>query len=468
MTALFAVLGLLQPAVAKAAGFSDVPNSNPYHVQIETLAQLGIIEGYPDGTFRPDAPLTRQQFAKMVVLAMRIAVSESDVCDFKDVTRSGAGSLYPDKYVAAVARERIATGYAVPSARRFKPLMPVTLGQLVTMVTRAAGRPLTAPPDSYRSSWREFDTIHAPAERIAEYNGLLRGLAPTGTALKSMSPWAIATRGQAAALLFNVMGTDSASLEGRFLGTADDLVRYFRAKTGGKDGKFTVPLDTLAQYYITYGARFGLRADMAWAQMIHETGWGQYGGDVLPAQNNMAGIGATGGGVHGNSFATAELGVIAQYAHLAWYVYPDHVSDPYCVKVTQPAGGPITTPGDPRHFLQPDGSPHRATARTVYDLSGTWAVGSDYGAALQRHIGGHRHHLRRLVRKDLDEHEGSGRTPRAPARGRRTRRARLRVAPGYGPGGDPDSGGCRRRRHGGGGVDRGRGRSARLGGVVVI
>jgi hypothetical protein len=384
MTVLFAVLGLLQPAAAKAAGFGDVPDSHPYHVQIETLAQLGIIEGYADGTFRPDAPLTRQQFAKMVVKAMRIAVSESDVCDFRDVSRSGAKGLYPDNYVAAVARERIATGYAVPSARRFKPYMAVTLGQLVTMVTRAAGRPLAAPPDAYSSSWGAFDTIHAPVERIAEYNGLMRGLAPTGTALKSLSPWAKATRGQAAALLFNVMGTDPDGLNGRFLGNADDLVRYFRAKTGGKDGQFTVPLETLAQYYITYGERFGLRADMAWAQMIHETGWGQYGGDVLPAQNNMAGIGATGGGVPGNSFATAELGVIAQYAHLAWYVYPDHVSDPYCVKVTQPADGPIATPGDPRHFLQSGGALHKAIARTVNDLGGAWAVSPGYGPALQR------------------------------------------------------------------------------------
>ncbi len=384
VTALFAVIVQPMPATAKAVGFTDVSSSCAYHVQIETLAQLGIIEGYPDGTFRPDDLLTRQQFAKMVVKAMRIAVSESDVCDFGDVSQSGANSLYPDNYVAAAAREGIAIGYVVPSARRFKPYTRVTLGQLLTMVTRAAGSPLTVPPDSYRSSWGIFDNVHAPTARMAEYNGLMRGLVSSGTTLKSLSPWAYATRGQAAALLFNVMGTDPAGLNGRFLGTADDLVRYFRAMTGGKDGKFTVPLGTLAQYYITYGERFGLRADMAWAQMIHETGWGQYGGDVLPEQNNMAGIGATGGGVRGNSFVTAELGVIAQYAHLAWYVYPDHVSDPYCVKVTQPADGPITVPGDPRHFAQAGGAPHKATARTVYELSGTWAVSSGYGTALQR------------------------------------------------------------------------------------
>ncbi len=99
-------------------------------------------------------------------------------------------------------------------------------------------------------------------------------------------------------------------------------------------------LETLAKLYVVYGKRFGIRADMAWAQMIHETGYGQYGGDVAPEQNNMAGIGAT-GGIPGNSFATAELGVIAQYIHLAWYIYPEHMSDPYCILVSQPADGPI-------------------------------------------------------------------------------------------------------------------------------
>jgi hypothetical protein len=180
------------------------------------------------------------------------------------------------------------------------------------------------------------------------------------------------------------MGTDPSALSGRFLGDSTDLVRYFREKTNGNDGKFSVSLPELAKLYVIYGKRLGIRADMAWAQMIHETGYGQYGGVVSPEQNNMAGIGATGPGVPGHSFATAELGVIAQYAHLAWYVYPQHFADPYCVKVEQPADGPITTPGDPRHFVQEGGSPHKGNVRTVYELSGKWAPGAEYGTAIQR------------------------------------------------------------------------------------
>ena len=376
---------LLVPGVAQAqtVGFSDVSDSSPYKVQIETLAQLGVVNGFSDGTFRPDDLVSRQQFAKMVILAMRIDVSEDDKGIFTDVNKSSDVELYPDNYVAAAARDKIVSGYDSSAGPLFKPYANITLAQMVTMGTRACDRALYVPPDSFQSAWGSFDTVHSVIARVAQYNGLLRELAPPGKTLKSMSPWRNATRAEAAALLFNVMGTDTAGLNGRFLGDSSDLVRMFREATNGDDGKFTVPLEQLAKLYVQYGRRFGIRADMAWAQMIHETGYGQYGGDVDPAQNNMVGIGATGGGVPGNSFATAELGVIAHYVHLAWYLYPEHMSDPDCVLVTQPADGPITTPGDPRHFVQTDGSVHKGNVRTVYDLSGKWAPGATYGSAVQ-------------------------------------------------------------------------------------
>ncbi|MGI5939921.1 MAG: S-layer homology domain-containing protein [Thermoleophilia bacterium] len=382
VTAVAVSLSLAPSAQARTAGFVDVPSSHAYHVQIETMAQLGVLEGYNDGTFRPDDPVTRQQFAKMAVEAMRIAVSEADVCSFIDVQRSGADSLYPDNYVAAAQREKLVIGYVGAKGPIFKPTAPITLAQVITIATRGALSPLVVPPASYKSAWGVFDPSHGVVARVAQYNGLLRDLAPAGTRIGSMSPWAKATRGQAAAVLFNVMGTDPAGMNGRFLGDSTDLVDMFRARGKG-DGRFTVSLTTLAKLYVTYGERFGIRADMAWAQMIHETGYGQFGGDVMPEQNNMAGIGAIGGGVPGHSFATAELGVIAQYVHLAWYLYPKHMSDPYCVMVQQPVDGPITTPGDPRHFGQPDGSVHRGNVRTVFDLSGKWAPGSEYGSKIQ-------------------------------------------------------------------------------------
>jgi len=120
----------------------------------------------------------------------------------------------------------------------------------------------------------------------------------------------------------------------------------------------------IAPIYIQYGILFDIRADIAWAQMCHETGFLEYTGDVSPDQNNFCGMGATGGGVPGNSFATEELGIIAQYAHLAWYYYPDHINQ-YCNAIY-----------DPRHF----GSYHyKYTGDTTLGfLNGNWAPGATY------------------------------------------------------------------------------------------
>jgi Mannosyl-glycoprotein endo-beta-N-acetylglucosaminidase/S-layer homology domain len=343
------VLGVTVPMclpVAEAVGFSDVPEANPYHVQIETLAQLKIVTGYADGTFVPASPVTCQDYTAMVSAAMGKEVSSIET-------------------------------YGVP------PSAVLSMAQMIAIGMSAAGRVLPTPPDYFQSTWGAFDTTYSSVVSQAEYNRMLRGLTPSERDLKAMLPTQPASRGAAAAFVFNLMGTDPDGMCGRFMGDATDLVAYFRAKKGSVEGKFTVPLGALARYYIVYADRFGIRADMAWAQMLHETGYGQYGGDVSPSQNNMAGIGATGGGVPGNSWATAELGVVAQYAHLAWYVFPQHMSDPYCVKVTQPAVGPITVPGDPRHFVQADGSPHKGNVVTVYDLATKWAMSTYYGTALQ-------------------------------------------------------------------------------------
>jgi len=142
--------------------------------------------------------------------------------------------------------------------------------------------------------------------------------------------------------------------------TVDDLVKIFEDRNSTKVDWAR----RIAPIYIEYGKLFNMRTDIAWAQMCHETGFLEYTGDVKPDQNNFVGIGAVGGGVPGDSFATEELGIIAHYAHLAWYYYPTHVNE-YCSKQY-----------DPRHF----GDSHiRYTGDTTLGfLNGRWAPGSTY------------------------------------------------------------------------------------------
>lgn len=54
------------PAVAQSINFSDVSSSYWAASFIQELAQRDVIAGFPDGTFRPNDPVTRAQFAAMV------------------------------------------------------------------------------------------------------------------------------------------------------------------------------------------------------------------------------------------------------------------------------------------------------------------------------------------------------------------------------------------------------------------
>jgi S-layer homology domain len=46
--------------------FSDVPSTNVFFVSIETAHQKGVINGYPDGTFRPNNNIRRDEMAQIV------------------------------------------------------------------------------------------------------------------------------------------------------------------------------------------------------------------------------------------------------------------------------------------------------------------------------------------------------------------------------------------------------------------
>lgn len=82
----------------------------------------------------------------------------------------------------------------------------------------------------------------------------------------------------------------------------------------------------LAAIYMEEGAREGIRADVAFAQSCLETGNWRFGGDVKPEQNNYCGMGATGGGVAGNSFETPRLGIQSQIQHLKAYANTEPLS----------------------------------------------------------------------------------------------------------------------------------------------
>ncbi len=82
--------GTLPLASPSGATFSDVSTGDPRFQYVETLAANGIIGGYSDGTFRPQNTLTRGQAVKMFVLGKGWAPEDPQTPTFTDVPRDNA------------------------------------------------------------------------------------------------------------------------------------------------------------------------------------------------------------------------------------------------------------------------------------------------------------------------------------------------------------------------------------------
>src|SRR5688572_16294710 len=63
--AAVSLVALVSSAIGAYAGhgFSDVPNTHPFHDEIDWMDQKGIANGFEDGTYRPADAVTRQAMA---------------------------------------------------------------------------------------------------------------------------------------------------------------------------------------------------------------------------------------------------------------------------------------------------------------------------------------------------------------------------------------------------------------------
>ena len=97
---------------APAAGFSDVKDSDWYAGYVNWAVSVGIVQGYPDGTFRPNSQITREQMAIMLArfiqimkVSLFVTQSAADFTDRSLISPDAADS------VAAMRRYGILNGY---------------------------------------------------------------------------------------------------------------------------------------------------------------------------------------------------------------------------------------------------------------------------------------------------------------------------------------------------------------------
>lgn len=192
-----APLVLSVPASAQTS-FSDVSSSYWAQPFIQVLASEGVISGFPDGTFKPDAPVTRAQFAAIVRQAFSEANARS-VRTFSDV---------PSTYWAAPAiREAYETGFmsGYPDGT-FQPEQQIPKVQV--LVSLASGLRLS-PSGSTSTALN----VYSDASDVPSYatNGVAaatqKRIVVNYPNVRFLNPNETATRGDVAAYIYQALAS---------------------------------------------------------------------------------------------------------------------------------------------------------------------------------------------------------------------------------------------------------------------
>lgn len=144
--------------------FNDVSDANWYAAYVKYLSKVGIIKGYEDGSFKPDAPITRAEFA--TVASRFFELEKGSENQFTDVSENHWAKEYID---SAVIKGWL-LGYEDGT---FKPDQPIKRSETVTIVNRMLNRvadkeyieanmeDVLTYPDLDKSHWAYYEILEA-------------------------------------------------------------------------------------------------------------------------------------------------------------------------------------------------------------------------------------------------------------------------------------------------------------------
>jgi hypothetical protein len=181
--------------VIMPATFSDVSTSYWGYNAISSLGSKGIVSGYPDGTFKPEASITRAEFATMLVRALGLNTSGT-TSTFTDVT---ADAWYYG-YVNAAASANLVAGIG---GNMFAPNALITREQMAVMVVNALG---TKAPTIAGTELNAFsDKAAVSSWAVSGVDEAVKAGIVSGMTADTLVPLANATRAQAAEMIYNLL-----------------------------------------------------------------------------------------------------------------------------------------------------------------------------------------------------------------------------------------------------------------------
>jgi len=212
VTAVAMVLGGAIPSAIAAGGFTDIGN-HWAKVLITGAVAAGYVKGYPDGTFKPDAGVTRAEFLAIVTRASKLPAADGEE-PFNDVDAS---------HWAVDAIERgIGMGFISPGdfGGKFEPDKALTRAEMVKWLVSGLAKADSSFGDALKDTQNtilpfteyfpgKFKKADIPYIAVARGVGLVGGF-PDG----SFGPDRTTTRAEVVALLTRYLAAEGTQADG--------------------------------------------------------------------------------------------------------------------------------------------------------------------------------------------------------------------------------------------------------------
>lgn len=186
-----------QPTAA-VAPFFDVEN-HWAKTHIAKAVELGIVTGYADKTFRPDASVTRAEFVVMLMKGIQPA-AEGKPLVFTDKAKIGK---WAEKAVAQAVALGIVNGDA---SGAFRPAANISRAEMLAMVVRASGLPIVAQAPTGFDDDADIPGWAKGAAATARQVGITNYIVVDNR----LTPKALSTRAEAVTAILNMLGVRKA------------------------------------------------------------------------------------------------------------------------------------------------------------------------------------------------------------------------------------------------------------------
>ena len=173
--------------------FTDITGHWAGH-NIRTLAGMGIVAGYPDGTFKPNANITRAEFVAMLVRALGLEQDAAAASAFTDVFGWTRGAI------GAAHKAGLIFGYADGT---FGPSQQITRAEVAVILSRVIYKALMPVTLTDVAEFADVATIPAWAKdavRTTARGGLIRGYPDNTFRAGNMT-----TRAEVATMLYRLV-----------------------------------------------------------------------------------------------------------------------------------------------------------------------------------------------------------------------------------------------------------------------